>query len=123
MAGYLQNKMSIAAFEQELTCRRSANRQSTQNERPGAESEILLPLFTLQMDQLNSVELSSYLLRDFKLESFRLNRRPIGQGSTSRVSRETSPTALSEMMTMPVDLASGDRTATAQFLPNCTQMG
>jgi hypothetical protein len=91
MSSDLQNKMSIPAFEEKLARRRSSNWQTTENERARTESEILLSLFALQMDQLNSIELSAYLLRDLELESIRLNRRPIGQGSTSRGSCERSP--------------------------------
>jgi hypothetical protein len=89
MSSDLQKKMSIATLEQKLARRRSANRQTTQNEWPRTKSEILLPLFPPQMDQLDSIELPEYLFRDLELGS--LTGGPIGQGSTSRDSRETSP--------------------------------
>jgi hypothetical protein len=43
MPGHLENKMSIAALQQELTCRGPSNRESAEDEWPRTESEILLP--------------------------------------------------------------------------------
>ena len=44
MTGDLQNELSIAAFVQELICRQSADRQTTENQRPPGKTEALIAL-------------------------------------------------------------------------------
>ena len=64
MPGHLQNEMSVPPLEKKLTRWRTADRETAENERPRAESEILFSLIPVQTDQLDSVELSKYLPRD-----------------------------------------------------------
>ena len=61
MPGHLEHELSVPPFEEKLTCRRSADGQSAENKRSGAESEILLSLVPPYSDQFDSIELSECL--------------------------------------------------------------
>jgi len=64
MTGHLQNKVSVAPFEEELPRWRAANREAAENEWTRTESEVLLSLFAFEMDELDSIQLSPDLLRN-----------------------------------------------------------
>jgi hypothetical protein len=73
MSGHLEYKLSVPPLEEKLTRRRSADGQTTEDKRTGAESEILLSFFPPYPDQFDSIKLAECLAGDFQASAgFRL---------------------------------------------------
>jgi hypothetical protein len=64
MTGDLQNELSVAALVQELICRQSADRQTTENERPRGKTEVLIALIAFEADEFNSFDFAPLLFGD-----------------------------------------------------------
>ena len=62
MTGHLQEKLSVTAFMQQHTRRRSLNGQTAEDERAGGEAEVLAGGASLQPHALNGFQLSEFLL-------------------------------------------------------------
>jgi hypothetical protein len=56
--------LAVSPLEEQLISRRTSDGQSAEDERTGAESDVLVSLFAPDVDELNAVDLSLKLFRN-----------------------------------------------------------
>jgi hypothetical protein len=67
MSGHFEDEVSVPSFVDQLSRKRTPDREPTKHERPRAEGESLCPEFALVPDHLDLVQLSQSTLRDQQL--------------------------------------------------------
>ena len=82
MAGDLKEEPPVPSLVEELILWQAPDRQSTEDERPGAETQILVPLLALDPDYLDAADTFQFLFGDEEVGVFEL--KYLGSGRHPR---------------------------------------
>ena len=80
----LQDEVTVFPFVEQLARRQPSDRQSTQDERTGREAQVLVVLFSLELDNADPLRLVQLLLRE---DEIRVSKRSMEPALTSPVFR------------------------------------